>query len=115
QTAAEALGTPPLRACGMQLKDAWETTARPTMEDLDVSITAHSITSTDEELREALLSANIPTLLMVLAHVTGDHSWLEPPYIPTRTIALNDNDTAGFSDELQEAVREGALEMIRNW
>lgn len=80
-----------------------------------MSITAHSITSTDEELREALLSANIPTLLMVLAHVTGDHSWLEPPYIPTRTIALNDNDTAGFSDELQAAVREGALEMIRDW
>jgi hypothetical protein len=60
-----------------------------------------------QELREALLSANIPTLLMVLAHVTGDHSWLEPPYVPTRTIALNDNDTAGFSGELQAAGSRG--------
>jgi 4-hydroxyacetophenone monooxygenase len=69
----------------------------------------------DRELREALEFANLPTLLMVLAHITGDHKWLEPPYRPSRTIALDDNDTAGLPPERQAEVRDAAAELITRW
>jgi 4-hydroxyacetophenone monooxygenase len=71
--------------------------------------------ATDRELREALEYANLPTLLMVLAHLTGDHRWLEPRYRPSRTIALDDNDTAGLAPEQQAEVRDAAAEIIRRW
>jgi 4-hydroxyacetophenone monooxygenase len=61
-------------------------------------------TATDEELEAAIEHANIPTLLMVVAHLTGDHSWLEKPYRPTRTIALDDNDTGGLPPERQGTI-----------
>lgn len=70
-------------------------------------------TVADEELRTALTSANIPTLLLVLAHLTGDRCWLAEPYRPTRTIALNDNDTGGLPQERQAEVRAAALSVLR--
>lgn len=69
----------------------------------------------DEELRAALESANIPTLLMVLAHLTGSHTWLEEPYRPDRTKALDDNDTAGLPPFRQAEVRAAAWEVLRQW
>ncbi|MDQ4119363.1 MAG: NAD(P)/FAD-dependent oxidoreductase, partial [Actinomycetota bacterium] len=69
-------------------------------------------TATDDELREALESANIPTLLMVLAHLTGDDGWLEGDYRPTRTIALDDNDTGGLPEARQSEIREAALGVL---
>ncbi|ODU07002.1 MAG: hypothetical protein ABS80_24355 [Pseudonocardia sp. SCN 72-51] len=45
------------------------------------------MTADDDSLREALESANIPTLLLVLAHLTGDRAWLAEPYLPSRSIA----------------------------
>ncbi|MPZ62526.1 MAG: SidA/IucD/PvdA family monooxygenase [Propionibacteriales bacterium] len=70
-------------------------------------------TASDDELRAALTSANIPTLLLVVAHLSGDHRWLADPYRPTRTIALNDNDTGGLPDERQAEIREAALGLLR--
>src|SRR5829696_6781914 len=69
----------------------------------------------DATLREALQSANIPTLLLVLAHLTGDRSWLEAPYTPSRSVATDDNDTAGFPDELQAHIRDEAFAFLRAW
>ncbi|MQA15219.1 MAG: SidA/IucD/PvdA family monooxygenase [Pseudonocardiaceae bacterium] len=66
-------------------------------------------TATDEELRAALTSANIPTLLLVLAHLTGDDRWLADPYRPSRTIALHDNDTGGLAEQRQAEIRDAAL------
>ncbi|MHA6796278.1 flavin-containing monooxygenase [Pseudonocardia bannensis] len=70
-------------------------------------------TATDEELRAALSAANIPTLLLVLAHLTGDDRWLQDPYRPTRTIALNDNDTGGLPEARQAEIRDAALDVLR--
>jgi 4-hydroxyacetophenone monooxygenase len=67
----------------------------------------------EDDLRVALQSANIPTLLMTVAHLTGDRSWLEPPYRPTRTVALDDHDTGGLSPERQAEVRAATLEVLR--
>src|SRR5690242_8100541 len=69
----------------------------------------------DATLRDALESANLPTLLLVLAHLTGERRWLEPPYTPSRSIATDDNDTGGFPDELQAHIREEAFAFLRAW
>ncbi len=80
-------------------------------------MTAHPnrMDASDEELRAALECANLPTLLMVLAHLTGDRSWLEEPYRPDRTKALDDNDTGGLSPSRQAEVRAAAWDVLRRW
>jgi 4-hydroxyacetophenone monooxygenase len=69
-------------------------------------------TANDAQLRAALADANLPTLLLVLAQLTGSQRWLEKPYQPTRTVALNDNDSGGLSPELQSEVRAAALNVL---
>lgn len=64
------------------------------------------------ELEEALRSANIPTLLCVLVHLTGDERWLAEPYLPSRTMALDDNDSGGLPPERQAEVRAAALRVL---
>lgn len=73
------------------------------------------INATDEELRVALESANLPTLLVVLAQLTGDRSWLADPYRPSRTKALDDNDSAGLPPQRRAEVRAAAWEVLRRW
>lgn len=65
--------------------------------------------------RAALEEANLPTLVMVLHHLTGERRWLEEPFRPTLTKGLTDHDAGGFSPEVQRTVREAALEALRAW
>ena len=65
-----------------------------------------------ETLRVALEDANIPTLLLVLQHLTGDSRWTRSPYRPVRGKPLDDNDSGGLSSELQAEVRASALEAV---
>lgn len=71
--------------------------------------------ASDEKLRDALESANLPTLLLVLTQLTGERRWLADPYRPTRTRALDDNDSAGLSPEKQAEVRAAAWQVLRRW
>lgn len=71
-------------------------------------------TASDDALRTALEAANIPTLLLVVAHLSGDDRWLADPYRPTRTIALNDNDTGGLPASRQAEIRAAAAELLRD-
>jgi 4-hydroxyacetophenone monooxygenase len=71
-------------------------------------------TATDEQLRAALAAGNIPILLLVLAQLTGNPSWISQKYRPSRTFALDDNDTGGFPDSVQAAVRGAAFEVLRD-
>ncbi len=73
------------------------------------------MTATDVELRAALAEANIPTLLLVVAHMTGDQKWLQGPYLPTRTIGVDDNDTGGLSAEIQQQIRDVAFGVLSAW
>lgn len=68
-----------------------------------------------DRLDEALEEANIPTLLMVLAHLTGSDRWLCEPYRPVRTKGIGDNDTGGLSTELQDEVRAAAAHATREY
>jgi 4-hydroxyacetophenone monooxygenase len=63
---------------------------------------------TVEQLRDGTNATNIPTLLMVVYQVTGDHRWLEAPYRPTRSLGLSDHDTGGLSPEIQSEIRAAA-------
>ena len=68
--------------------------------------------SSAEQLAHALEDANIPTLLMVLRHLTGDTKWTSAPYRPTRGKPLDDNDSGGLTPELQSEVRAAALDVV---
>ncbi len=65
-----------------------------------------------ERLQVALEDANLPTLLLVLQHLTGDSKWTRPPYRPARGKPLDDNDSGGLSPELLAEVRASALEAV---
>ncbi|RTL66259.1 MAG: NAD(P)/FAD-dependent oxidoreductase [Pseudonocardiaceae bacterium] len=73
-----------------------------------------TVTADDAALRDALVAGNIPTLLLVLRTLTGDPRWFEPPFRPSRTIAMNDNDTGGLPEEIQEEIREAVLDLLRD-
>src|SRR6201993_794983 len=61
-----------------------------------------------KRLRKALEDANIPTLLLVLQHLTGDAKWTRAPYRPARGKPLDDNDSGGLPPEIQAEVRAEA-------
>jgi 4-hydroxyacetophenone monooxygenase len=63
-------------------------------------------------LRDALDDANIPTLALVLRHLTGDDKWISPPFRPSRGRPLDDNDTGGLSEQLQAQVRAAVLDAV---
>lgn len=69
----------------------------------------------EQQLTTAVAAANLPTLLMVLFQLTGDRSWLEEPFRPSRTKGMTDNDTGGLPEEVQEVVREAAVQAILDW
>ncbi len=68
-----------------------------------------------QQFAEAIATANVPTLLMVLVQLTGDLRWLEEPYRPHRARGMNDNDTGGLPESIQTKVRQTALEAILAW
>lgn len=68
-----------------------------------------------QDFAEAITTANIPALLMVLVQLTGEMRWLEQPYRPNRARGMDDNETGGLPDEIQAEVREAALGAILAW
>ncbi len=69
----------------------------------------------DEDLRDALESANLPSLLAALAHLTGEDRWVSPPWQPTPPPDLGDHDSAGFDDETRAAVLAASFDTLRAW
>ena len=66
-------------------------------------------------LHAALATANLPALLMVLYQLTGDARWLDHPYRPTRRFGMDPNDSGGFSEEIQQEIRQAASDAILAW
>jgi 4-hydroxyacetophenone monooxygenase len=67
------------------------------------------------DLADALEEANLPTLLLALAELTGEDRWMEPPYRPVPARGPTDNDSGGFDPEFQRQIRGEALEVIAAW
>lgn len=68
-----------------------------------------------QQLVDGVALANLPTLLMVLFHLTGDQKWLRDPYRPQRGKGIADNDSGGFETDVQEEVRAAAVEALLAW
>ena len=67
---------------------------------------------TEDEIRTAVSIANVPALLMLVFQMTGDEAWLEPPFQPTRGKGLGDHDSGGLAEDVQETIREAAVQAI---
>lgn len=70
------------------------------------------LSANDDQIDEALQKANLPTLLLCLAQLTGDATWLSGRFQPTRTAALGDNDLGGFDEKTQAEIRLHARRVI---
>ncbi|WP_026198015.1 flavin-containing monooxygenase [Sciscionella marina] len=66
----------------------------------------------EDRLRAALDEANIPTLVMVLAHLTGEDKWLSEPYCPKRGKPLDDNDSGELPENIQQEIRDAVLKAV---
>ncbi|WP_234807677.1 flavin-containing monooxygenase [Mycolicibacterium bacteremicum] len=66
----------------------------------------------DDDLSDLLRSANIPTLLATLAHLTGEDRWIQPPYTPTHRRDIDDHDDGGLPEEIVQEIRNGAFAVL---
>jgi len=66
-------------------------------------------------LADALAVANVPTLACVLVHLTGDRRWIEGRYAPSRVRGMDDNDSGGLPDDVQNEIRGAAEVALRGW
>src|SRR4030081_3725180 len=64
------------------------------------------------DLSSANAEGDIRVLLMVLVHMTGDTSWLEPPYKPRRDVRLIPDPEAGVSKEIQDEIRAAVVKLF---
>jgi 4-hydroxyacetophenone monooxygenase len=63
-------------------------------------------------LEASLAAANIPTLLMVLVHATGDQKWFGERYHPKRPKGLTDQDAGGLPEDVQVEIRRAAADAL---
>jgi len=81
-------------------------------------MTAIDIPGTDQDLRAALADVNLPTLLLVIAELSGDDVWLSPRYQPEPIVvpegSLFPDDSGNYSDEIASEIREAAFELLSN-
>lgn len=65
-----------------------------------------------ERVAEAVADADVRVLLMVLVHLTGDESWLAPPFRPKRDVRLIPDPGAGLPPDVQQTIRDAAFELL---
>lgn len=76
-------------------------------------ITPHPIDK--ERLHTAVRGANLPTLTMVLYHLTGDERWLHAPYRPERSRGLSPNDSGGFPPDVADEIMTATVDAVSAW
>jgi 4-hydroxyacetophenone monooxygenase len=82
---------------------------------LDQKLATADESRADPALAAALEHANLPTLLLAMAQLTGDRRWVTDPYVPAPGRGPGDNDSGGFSEELQASIRRDAHALITDW
>lgn len=83
---------------------------------MTVSRPAHPIAAGDDEIREALLGADLPALLPALAHLTGDPALIADRFRPAPPSPVADLlPQGGMSPETQAAARELAFTALRRY
>ena len=66
-------------------------------------------------LRTAVASGNVPTLLAVLVHLTGDPRWMDERFRPTRSRGMDDNRTGGLPAAVQQEIRDAVVDAVQAW
>ncbi|MGG7566832.1 flavin-containing monooxygenase [Rhodovulum sp. DZ06] len=82
---------------------------------MSLAESAHPAATWDSRLADAVAIANVPTLQLVLVHLTGDMGWLEGEYAPRRGRGLDDNDSGGLPEARQAEIRAAAAAAIKDW
>ncbi len=72
-------------------------------------------TDWSDALKSALNAGNIPTLLMVLIHLTGDRKWLSPEYQCSKVRGIDENDAGGLAPAARQQVLDAAHAAICAW
>jgi 4-hydroxyacetophenone monooxygenase len=62
----------------------------------------------DDALRQALDDAHLPTLLLSLAHLTGERRWLQEPYRPTPPRGGDEHTSGGLVPAVQAQLKQDA-------
>lgn len=65
-----------------------------------------------DDLKVAVVEADLRVLLMVLVHLTGDEKWLQAPFKPKRDIRLISDPSAGLPPEVQQIIRDSAVDLL---
>lgn len=73
---------------------------------------SHRTPLTRKQIESGVRVANIPALLMTVYQFTGDPGWLGDKFRPTRGRGLDDNDTGGLDPEIQDEIREAAVDVF---
>ncbi len=68
----------------------------------------------DGDLDAILELADLRLALMCLVHLTGDLSWLEPPFQPPRDVRLVPDPRAGLASEVQDRIRAAIRALLVN-
>ncbi|MGB7299792.1 MAG: NAD(P)/FAD-dependent oxidoreductase [Burkholderiaceae bacterium] len=61
------------------------------------------------QMERALARADMRVLLMVLFHLTGDETWLQPPFLPARDVRLIAEESAGLSEQARQQICAAVL------
>jgi 4-hydroxyacetophenone monooxygenase len=67
------------------------------------------------ELRAALEEAHLPTLLMAMATLSGDDTWLRDEWRPAAPRGAAEDDTGGLPPDVQAEIRDAAYELVLAW
>lgn len=70
---------------------------------------------TRADIAAALAAADVPVLLMVLVHLTGERKWIEPPYQPGRDPSFFADESGGLPKDVQARVRAAALDVLSDY
>ena len=73
------------------------------------------MSNTLEKIQWAIEKADVPILLMVLHHLTGDKKWIEPPFKPVLDFSFFAHESGGLDIELQNEVRNTAVLVLENY
>lgn len=63
-------------------------------------------------LADSLADADIPILLMVLVHLTGDTRWIEDPHRPQRDSRIFADESGGLPQDVQDRVRAAVIDAV---
>jgi 4-hydroxyacetophenone monooxygenase len=80
-----------------------------------VSTAPETAEDAERKWSAAVQAANVPTLIAVLVHLTGDLRWLEPKFAPSRAQGLSDNDSGDLPAEVQQEIRAATTAAIIAW